>query len=113
MRREYRLRKKTDFERVFNQGKSCANRLAVLYYLESRVHKSRAGFVVSKRFGNAVKRNRVKRRYREALRSLWPRVEPGYDIVVLPREAGKEVAFQELVEALGSLLDKSGLLAEE
>ena len=111
MNPEERLRRQSDFARVFDRGKSYVNQLAVLYVLPSGLGRCRVGFVVSKRFGTAASRNRVKRRYREALRRSWPELCPGYDLVVLPRRAGIGVDFAEIVDALRELLRQAGLLA--
>lgn len=69
-----RVKLKRDFQKIYTKGKilySSQNRLKVNYYLESSVNESgiKAAFVVSKKAGNAVWRNRVKRLFREAYRN--------------------------------------------
>lgn len=71
--KEERLRQKKDFQKVYLNGKllnSAQNKLKVNYYFESSVNESgiKAAFVVSKKFGNAVWRNRFKRILRAAYR---------------------------------------------
>lgn len=65
------------------------------------------GTKISKR---AVIRNRLKRRTREALRILIPRLAPGFDIVVFPRMPVDEVSFEELKKIFEALFLKARLL---
>ena len=59
----------------------------------------RVGFTVSKKVGNAVERNRVRRRLREIVRLAPPaRMRPGYDYVLIGRRAALDLPFDRLVE---------------
>jgi ribonuclease P protein component len=69
-----RVKLKRDFQKIYTKGNilySSQNKLKVNYYLESSVNESgiKAAFVVSKKAGNAVWRNRIKRLFREAFRN--------------------------------------------
>ena len=66
MQRAYRLRKNKQFQYVYHKGRSCASREIVLLYI--RASRLQVGFSVSRKVGNSVMRNRVKRRLREAYR---------------------------------------------
>jgi ribonuclease P protein component len=69
---------------------------------------SRHAYAVSKRVGNAVTRNRVRRRLREALRSLP--VQEGFDIVISVRPEAARASFQDLKAELTTLLKRARLL---
>ncbi len=71
---------------------------------------SRVGFSVGKRLGKAVLRNRVRRRLREAVRLLWPAVQPGWDVVFAARQPIVDAAFSEIQEAVTIVLKRAGLL---
>ena len=70
----------------------------------------RFGFVVGKRLGDAVVRNRIKRRLREAARHLAPALLSGYDIVVIARGPIADRTSTELGTALAKILRRAGLL---
>jgi ribonuclease P protein component len=83
-----RLSRSTEFQRVYRQGRSKANRYLVLYSFsrgEATEEGSRFGVSVSRKVGNAVMRNRVKRTILEALDTLETELEDGLDYVVLAR----------------------------
>ncbi len=71
---------------------------------------TRVGFAVSKRVGHAVVRNTVKRRLREATRSLLPHIVGGHDVVVIARPGLAAVPFGELHAALELTLRRARLL---
>jgi ribonuclease P protein component len=105
----YRLRKNRQFQYVFRKGKSMGNReMAVLYVRGSRLL---VGFSVSKKVGNAVVRNRTKRRMREAFRAMIPQLRPG-QYVVVAREAAGAADYRALERSLHHLVRKQGLLTE-
>jgi ribonuclease P protein component len=66
----------------------------------------RVGFVVSKAVGNAVVRNRTKRRLRAIMAGELSGIPAGVDVVVRAQPAAASVSFRELSEALKPLLDK-------
>ena len=110
MRKQLRLRRRKDFDTVFQEGHVLANRLLVLRTAPNQLPHNRYGFVTGKRLGKAVVRNRVRRRLREAVRSLAAR--PGWDVVVSARARAAEADFHQLRKAVVSLFARAGILAE-
>jgi ribonuclease P protein component len=110
MRRKYRLRRHSDFQQVRQNGKFYASPIMVLAFLRNELDQSRFGFVVSKRLGNAVVRNKIKRRMREATRLRLPQIKPGFDLVVIARAPISVAGYREIEETLLYLLKKSKLL---
>jgi ribonuclease P protein component len=110
MHRDQRLRRRKDFAAAYRKGRVQGNRLLVIRINPNEGDITRFGFVAGKVVGNAVVRNRIKRRLREAARSL--ETEPGLDIVIGARKAAAEADFHALRNALASLLERGGALAE-
>lgn len=111
-----RLSRSAEFERVYRQGRSTANRHLVLYWFPNpSAEKPRLGLSVSRKVGGAVERNRVKRLLREAFAHAEEGLLPGHDLVVVARPAAGELAEREglagVDAALSELIAKAGLRA--
>ena len=111
MQSRHRLTTSKQFSQVHREGLSIANRLLVVRVLANGLDHSRFGFLVSKRIGNAVVRNRVKRRLREVVR-LTP-VKPGWDAVFIARHDINQADFQQLKQAAENLLRRTQLVEYE
>jgi ribonuclease P protein component len=83
LRKEERLLKPAQFEAVFDARQSAGNKWLTLHWRENTLGHPRLGLVVSRRFGNAVARNRFKRRIRELFRRNKA-VAGALDLLVLP-----------------------------
>jgi ribonuclease P protein component len=111
MRREQRLRRRSDFAAVYQEGRAQSHRLLVVRVLPNGQTVTRFGFVAGKIVGGAVVRNAVKRRLREAARQLP--VVGGYDVVVGARKSAAEVGFADLRRGLESTLTRAGVLSPD
>lgn len=100
-----RLRKSRDFQACFRRGTVRKNHLLVLHALKTG-RTTRVGFSVSRKLGKAVVRNRVKRRLREAVRSLSHQVPPGYDLVFSARVRARDSEYEELRAAVANVLER-------
>ena len=112
MNRKYRLTNSSDFQRVRRTGKSYAHPLAILIASANDRPISRFGFTTSKALGSAVRRNRVKRLLREAIREHLAAIKPGWDIVVIARPMMIESSWSEILQAITNLLQRAGLFGK-
>ncbi|CAI8033589.1 Ribonuclease P protein component, partial [Geodia barretti] len=99
--------RKQRFAQIHREGTSSANRLLVIRILPNGLEHSRFGFVVSKRIGNAVTRNLIKRRLRESVRQT--NTKGGWDAVIIARRGASSVEFSQLKHAVYGLLQRAKL----
>ena len=90
------LKKNSDFQKVYRQGKSYANR----YVLENHTEGNRLGISVSKKVGNSVIRHHLTRLIRESYRLHEDMFNNGLDIVVIARSTARDISYHETESAL-------------
>ncbi|MHB8880640.1 MAG: ribonuclease P protein component [Thermodesulfovibrionales bacterium] len=105
------LRKKGDFKKVFDLGLKFPSQYLVIYAKPNGFSFCRLGLAVSRKTGNAVIRNRIKRRLREICRRQLGGTAVGYDLVVVARQGASKAAFALLNQAVLRCL--SGLAHED
>ena len=94
------LKKNKDFQVVYKNGKSYANRYLVLYIRENGMDKNRLGISVSKKVGNSVVRHHLTRLIRESYRLQEEHFQCGFDLVVIARAGAKERSYHDIESAL-------------
>jgi len=111
VKKQFRIKKNEEFQHIFRQGKTFANRQLVIYYQNKpgQAH-FRIGLSVGKKIGNAVVRNRIKRLMRQSFFELKDEIKPEYDMVVIARQPTKNMGFQEVKKSMTHLLYKQRLL---
>ena len=122
MKRLYSLKKNRDFQFTYRVGKSVGCRLFTLVYVRDRRKPKkpknsvlqaethvRVGFCVSKKVGNSVQRNRVKRRLREALSPYLNEISPGHNLIFIARPSVLDEPFLSLRQTVQQMLKKAEL----
>jgi ribonuclease P protein component len=107
------LKNNYEFRRLYTKGRSAASPYAVVYCRENRSPVNRLGLTVSTKLGKAVRRNRVRRRYREIYRLNEVKFQTGYDIVIVARLKSLNAHFRTLEADFLNLSGKLGLLGDK
>lgn len=110
MPRDTRLTRASDFAAARRHGRTWSDRWLVLVARRNQRDVSRVGFSVGRRVGNAVVRNRTKRRLREAVR-LTP-AQGGWDLVIIARRDAASAGFGRLSRSVTDLFERAGVLSD-
>ena len=118
----HRLRENREFRYIYARARSHVNPLAVAYVLKRRVPAGQAdsaitgcrfGFVVSKKQGGAVVRNRIKRRIREAVHDRWDLLHAApCDVIIVGRKRLHDASWEEVLRAIDDLMVRGGVMAQ-
>src|SRR5690242_2233902 len=107
MEKRYRLMKREHFNRVYRRGQSTANRQFVLYYVPCMDEPNfRLGVSISKKLGNAVIRNRLKRRIKEIVRVNKQKLPCGYTYIIIGRKPALDLDFLQMEKSIFHLFRK-------
>jgi ribonuclease P protein component len=101
------LKKNNDFRNVYENGKSFANKMLVVYVWENGSSMNRLGISCSKKIGNSVVRHRFARLVRESYRLHEDMFNSGLDIVVVARACAQDATYFDIEESLLSLAGKA------
>lgn len=108
--KQFRLSKKRDFELVFKRGKSIKGNGFILNFLEKGNEDLKIGFIVSlKVHKKATRRNKLKRRMREATRANLEKIKRGFLIVIVALPEAVNFSYQQIKENLEKLFQKANL----
>ena len=111
MKKAYRVKREAEFQKVFHDGKSTANRQFVIYVLNKEMQNHfRVGISVGKKIGNAVTRNAVKRKIRQSLLELKDEIKTNKDFLVIARKPAADMDMLEFKKCLIHALNKATML---
>ena len=112
MKKSFRVKREKDFKAIFKDGTSFANRKFVVYQLENQQNHFRVGLSVSKKLGNTVTRNQIKRRIRHILQSVKGSLVEHVDFVVIARKGVETLEYAEMEKNLLHVLKLSKIYQE-
>lgn len=110
--REWRLARRAEFEAVYRGGRRRTSATFVIFLRPNGSETTRFGMSVKKALGNAVARNRIRRRVREILRLHREEIVPGWDVVIHPNRAAGTMEFAKLEAELLALMPRKAQARE-
>lgn len=110
MKNSQSLKKNADFQLVYKEGKSFANKYLVMYVKENDLNLNRVGISVSKKVGNSVIRHRLKRLILESYRLHEDIFNSSLDMVIIARTTAKDKNFHEIESAVLHLGKLHGII---
>lgn len=108
-----RLKKNYEFNKVYNEGRYYVEKYVVMYIIVNNSASNRVGFSVSKKVGNSVERNRVKRLMKEVYRKFADSIKLGYDMVFTARAGSADADYKMIEGNIRSILKKAKLIKSE
>ncbi|HUJ30796.1 MAG TPA: ribonuclease P protein component [Candidatus Acidoferrum sp.] len=105
--RACRLVHRAEFDAVYSEGRRRTSREFTVFLRPNGLELSRFGWSIKKALGNAVRRNRIRRRLREILRLHRREISSGWDIVIHPRSSTAKAQFPALTQELLKLLPRT------
>ena len=102
-----RLVRRAEYDAVYREGRRRASREFTAFLRPNNLDLSRFGWSIKKGLGNAVRRNRIRRRLREIVRLHRQEIAPGWDIVIHPRSSAATADFAPMAQELMKLLPRA------
>ena len=106
MKHTVALKQNHEFRRLYSKGRNVASPYFAVYCRKTGRPYSRLGLTTGVKLGNAVKRNRVRRRMRELYRTNESKLRPGYDIVMVARTRAIFARYSDLESSFLRLMKK-------
>lgn len=104
------LKNSRQFRNVYDSGNSFSTKFLVIFYKLNGYSYNRVGISTTKKLGNSVIRNRVKRLIKENYRLNCNKMKTGYDLIFLARVRAKEADYKDIEKSMYYLLKKVKLI---
>ncbi|OLS02717.1 ribonuclease P protein component [Tissierella creatinophila] len=110
MEKKYRIRKNMEFKNIYKVGKNYWNRNLILYVKNNGLNETRVGYTITKKIGNAVTRNKIRRRMKEIYRLNFHNIKDGYDLIFIAKRSIVDISFEELEGSMIHIMSIAKLL---
>lgn len=104
------LKKDRQFKIVYKHGRNYWNKSLTLYMKKNGLNYNRVGYSITKKIGNSVVRNKLRRRMKEIMRLNFDDIKDGYDLILIPKKSTVNMDYYDLEKEIIHLLKRSGLL---
>ncbi|MBO4569779.1 MAG: ribonuclease P protein component [Clostridia bacterium] len=112
IKKEFRLKKKYQFNYTYHAGETVGERHLLICFAKSKNKVIKIGLSVTKKVGNAVTRNRVKRLLRASISPVLSKLKKDYNLIIIARPTITSIGLNEISEELMVCLKKAGLFNE-
>lgn len=102
------IKKQKEFDYIYKKGKYFANKQIVIHYINSKYEDNLIGISISKKVGNAVTRNYLRRIIKEILRKT--QVKTNMNFIIVVRKDNQDINYHEMEKSINHVLRKTGLL---
>jgi ribonuclease P protein component len=109
LNRIFRISKSRDYQHTYRKGLKVPGKYLIAYISANGMNKNRFGIVASKKVGNAVKRNKAKRRLRAIARESQGRLSQGHDIVMIARQSMVGADYNRIEKDFYTVMKKARL----
>ena len=106
MKKDFIVKKKYEFNNIIETGKCAKNDLYVIFYRKNNIDKYRFGISVGKKIGNAVTRNKYKRRIRNIIDNNKKYYQNNMDYIIILRKSSTDYSFEQLEDKFVSIITK-------
>ena len=113
MDKRYRLRSNMEFQKVYKNGKNYWNRNLILFVKKNGLAYTRVGYSITKKIGNSVVRNKIRRQLKEVYRLNFYRIEEGYDLIFIPKKNIVDISFKEIESAMIHIMSISKVIKKK
>lgn len=113
MKKQNRLKKRKHFNYIYKKGESKNSRFVKVFFIKSKYKPFKVGFSVSKKIGNSVVRNKVKRRMKEIIYFFQTNLNNNYNYIFMAKEGIENLAFENLKQEIENLIKKAGIYDEK
>ena len=96
MNKDHIVKSTRDFTNIINNGRYVKNKCLVLYFMPNKEDKYRVGVTASKKLGNAVVRNKIKRQLRNIVHKYKKSYQNGWDYIIIVRNSYIDCSFKEI-----------------
>ncbi len=108
--KQNRLKKRKEFSYIYKHGTFSVCKILSIIYCKGYKKPAKIGFSVSAKIGNAVTRNNVKRKLREAMRQLVSKIDGNFNYIIVARNGIENCEFAEIQKSIIYCLNKAGLI---
>lgn len=107
--KEFRIRESQQYNNIYQNGRKFLGKCLIVFIVENELGINRFGIVTSKKIGNAVTRNKAKRRLRSLINENRLKLKQGYDIVLVSRPLISKVKYNQIEKDFSIVMRKTGL----